>query len=73
MIEKLRSKADPFKIGECEDTSLWLADDATIIANDKVSLLKTLKVLEEAGKDNDLIISEEKTKIIKNKGTWQRK
>ena len=68
MIEKLREKADPFKIGKCEDNSLWLADDATIIATDKVSLLKALEVLEEAGKVNDLIISEEKTKIIKIRG-----
>ena len=51
MIEKLRSKADPYKIGKYEDNSLWIADDATIIAKDEESLLKALKVLEEAGKE----------------------
>ena len=69
MIEKLKSKTKPFKIGKCEENSLWLADDATIIATDKASLLEELKALDEAGKDNDLIISEEKTKIIRVRGS----
>merc|ERR1712179_732444 len=33
MIDDLRTKVDKFKIGKFEDNSLWLADDATLIAN----------------------------------------
>ena len=73
MIEKLKSKTKLFSIGECEDSSLWLADDATIIANDKTSLLEALKVRDKAGKDNDLIMSEEKTTVNKSKRTGQRR
>ena len=69
MIEKLKSNTKPFKIGKCEENSLWLADDATILATDKASLLEGLEALDEAGKDNDLIISEEKTKIIRVRGS----
>ena len=68
MIEKLRNKTKPFKIGECKENSLWLADDATLIATDKKSLLDGLEALEEAGRENDLIIREEKTKILKVRG-----
>ena len=69
IFEKLRSKTKPFKIGKCEENSLWLADDATLIATDRESLLKGPEALDEAGKENDLIISEEKTKIIKVRGS----
>ena len=68
IIEKLKSGADPSKIGVYENNSLWLADDATIIAKDEESLLKALRVLEEAGRENDLELSEEKTKILKIRG-----
>ena len=44
------------------------ADDTTLIATDRESLLEGLEALDEAGKENDLIISEEKTKIIKVRG-----
>merc|ERR1711909_152145 len=68
MIEKLREKADLYKIRKYEDNSLWLADDATIIAKDEDTLKKTLDTLEEAGGESGLILSEEKTKILRIKG-----
>ena len=68
MIEDLRNMAERYKIGEYNDNSLWLADDAVIIAKDEPSLLRLLEVLEETGKANGLELSREKTKIMKIRG-----
>ena len=68
IIEELRSRAKPYKIGAYEDNSLWLADDATIIASSEENILKALNILEETGKKNDLVLSEEKTKIMRVRG-----
>ena len=73
IIEQLIKEADPYKIGVFNGNSLWLADDAVIIAKDEESLLKALKVFEEAGKRNGLELSEEKTKIMRIRGTGEEK
>ena len=65
MIEDLRNQAERYKIGEYDDNSLWLADDAVIIAKNEPSLLKTLDVLEETGWVNGLKLSREKTKVMR--------
>ena len=51
IIEKLIENANPYEIGKYKGNSLWLADDATIIATDEVSLDKALKALEIAGRE----------------------
>ena len=68
MIEDLRSKADRYKIRKYENNSLWLADDATIIAKDEETLIKALEILEETGRKNGLELSEEKTRIMRIRG-----
>merc|ERR1712055_303085 len=68
MIERLREKADLYKIRKYEDNSLWLADDATIIAKDEETMRKTLDILEETGGENGLKLRDEKTKILRIKG-----
>merc|ERR1712055_368640 len=68
MIEKLKEKADPYKIIKYRNNSLWLADDATIIAKDEETMIRTLKVLEETGKEDGLELNDEKTKILRIKG-----
>ena len=50
IIEELRNNADLYKIGKYKGNSLWLADDATIIATDEASMGKALNALEIAGK-----------------------
>ena len=45
-----------------------MVDDATIIAKDEKTLIKTLNILEEIGKENGLELSEEKTKIMRIRG-----
>ena len=68
IIEELNEKADPYKIRKYRNNSLWLADDATIIAKDEETMIKTLNILEEAGKKNGLELNDEKTKILRVKG-----
>ena len=68
MIEDLKNQAESYRIRKYEDNSLWLADDATIIARDEETLLKTLKILEDTGRRNGLELSEEKTKIMRIRG-----
>jgi len=38
-----------YKVAEYEGNSLWLADDATLIANSKENVEDNIKVLEESG------------------------
>ena len=49
IIEELNSKATRYKKGEYEGNSLWLADDATIIASSIENLLEALEILKIAG------------------------
>ena len=69
IIEQLNKKVEAYKIGAYEDNSLWLADNAVLIANSEETLLKAFEVLEIEGKMNGLELSEEKTKILKIRGT----
>merc|ERR1712121_325541 len=67
VIEELR-KIKKYKIGVYEDNSLWLADDATLIAEDLQTLEQLLKCLSDAGKKYGLQINKEKTKIMRVRG-----
>ena len=61
IIEELRKNANLYNIGKYSENSLWLADDATVIARDELSMEIALNVLESAGRENGLELSEEKT------------
>merc|ERR1711888_485096 len=67
IIEKLR-KETLYKIRKFNDNSVWLADDATLIAEDLHTLEKLLNCLSKAGGEYGLQINREKTKIMKIKG-----
>merc|ERR1712033_155832 len=67
VIENLR-KEKKYKVGVYEDNSLWLADDATLIAENLQTLDQLLKCLEKSGKEYGLEINKEKTKILKIRG-----
>ena len=43
MIDDLRNLAEKYKIGKFVDNSLWLADDATLIADSIPNLQKTVR------------------------------
>ena len=68
MIEEVNNKAAKYKTGKYEGNSLWLEDDATVIANSKEDLLEALNILKVAGKRNDLELNKEKTKIMVIRG-----
>merc|ERR1711888_215610 len=61
-------KEKKYKVGVYNDNSLWLADDATLIAEDLQTLDQLLKCLEKSGKEYGLEINKEKTKILKIRG-----
>merc|ERR1712121_491362 len=61
-------KMEKYKVGVYNDNSLWLADDATLIAKSMQILHQLLKCLEKSGKEYGLGINKEKTKILKIRG-----
>ena len=67
IIEELR-KEKRYKVGKFDDNSIWLADDATLIAEDLETLEALLNCLSRAGGEYGLEINEKKTKIMKIKG-----
>merc|ERR1711891_115828 len=67
IIEGLRKKK-LYKIRKFNDNSVWLADDATLIAEDLTTLEQLLDCLSEIGGEYGLQINREKTKIMKIKG-----
>ena len=67
IIEELR-KQKKYKIGKYEDNSIWLADDATLIAEDLNTLQDLMNCLNTIGGKYGLQINESKTKIMRMKG-----
>jgi len=67
IIDDLR-EMKKYHIGKFNDNSLWLADDATLVADNLTSLMELLECLEKTGRKNGLEINKEKTKIMKIRG-----
>ena len=67
IIDELRSKKK-YKVGKFNDNSLWLADDATLIADSMDTLRELLNCLSTAGAKYGLEINEKKTKIMRVRG-----
>merc|ERR1712121_240315 len=67
IIEKLR-REPLFKMRKFNDNSVWLADDATLIAESLQTLEQLLNCLNKAGGEYGLQINRKKTKIMKIKG-----
>ena len=67
IIDELRSKKK-YSVGKFNDNSLWLADDATLIADSMETLRELLDCLSTAGGKYGLEINEKKTKIMKVRG-----
>ena len=67
IIDELREK-QKYKIGKFNDNSLWLADDATLIADNPETLLELLECLGKTGGKSGLEINKDKTKIMKVRG-----
>ena len=67
IIDELR-KEKLFRMREFNDNSIWLADDATLIADSLQTLKKLLECLSRAGGEYGLQINKEKTKIMRVRG-----
>merc|ERR1712179_347295 len=67
IIEELR-KEKKYKIGKFDDNSIWLADDATLVADSLKTMEELLNCLSRVGGEYGLEINEEKTKIMRIKG-----
>ena len=63
IIEELNKSVAAYETGAYKGNSLWLADDAVLIANSEATLEKALNVLEIEGEKNGLEFNEEKTRI----------
>ena len=48
IIEDLQKKGKIYRVGKYEGNSLWLADDATLIANSKEDVEDNINVLIES-------------------------
>ena len=69
IIEELNKKAPKYKIGTFEGNSLWLADDAVIIAESPEDLLKLMNILRSIAKENGLELNKKKTKELIVRGS----
>jgi len=49
--------------------SLWLADDATLVARSKEDVEDNIKILIESGRKYDLNLNKTKSKILHVRGT----
>merc|ERR1712121_467445 len=67
IIDELR-KEKLFKMREFEDNSIWLADDATLVADSLQTLEKLLECRSKAGGEYGLQINKKKTKIMSVRG-----
>lgn len=67
IIDKLRNEK-LFKMRKFNDNSVWLADDATLIADSLKTLKELLNCLSKAGGEYGLQINKDKTKIIRIRG-----
>merc|ERR1711895_292403 len=67
IIDELRKK-ERYRVRKFCDNSLWLADDATLIAEKLETLLELLDCLSEVGGKYGLEINREKTKIMQIRG-----
>ena len=73
IIEEMNRSVQAYQTGAYKGNSLWLADDAVLIADSEETLEKAFEILESEGKKNGLELSEEKTKIVKIRGKLEGK
>ena len=64
IIEELQKNGKLYGIREYEGNSLWLADDATLMANSRENVEENIKALIIAGGTYGLNLNKLKTKII---------
>ena len=69
IIEDMLTKGRKYKVGKYEGNSLWLADDATLVASSREDVEENIKILIESGSKYGLNLNKTKTKILHVRGT----
>ena len=69
IIEDRQTKGKLYRVGKYEGNSLWLADDATLVASSKKDVEDNIKILIELGSKYGLNLNKTKTKILHVRGT----
>ena len=69
IIEELERRGKLYTIDKYKGNSLWLADDATLIAGSKEDMEHNINVLIESAGEYGLNLNKKKTKILHVRGT----
>ena len=69
IIEDMEKKGKLYRIDEYIGNSLWLADDATLIAGSKEDMEENIEVLIESAGKYGLMLNELKTKVLHVRGS----
>ena len=69
IMEDMVKKGKLYRIDEYIGNSLWLADDATLIAGSKEDMKENIEVLIESAEKYGLILNELKTKVLHVRGS----
>ena len=68
IIEELEEKGKKYEIDKYKGNSLWIADDATLVAGSIKDMEHNIEILRNAARKYGLEISEEKSKVIQIRG-----
>ena len=68
IIEELEEKGKKYEIDKYKGNSLWIADDATLIAENIEDMEYNIELLRTKAREYGLEISREKSKVIKIRG-----
>ena len=69
IIEDMEKKGKLYGIDEYIGNSLWLADDATLIAGSKGNMEENIEILIESAGKYGLILNEQNTKLLHVRGS----
>merc|ERR1711874_442881 len=68
IIEDLQKKGRIYRVGKYEGNSLWLADDANLIASSIKDVEDNINALVESGSGYGLNLNKSKTEILQVRG-----
>ena len=68
IIEELRTKGVKYQIDRYSGNSVWLADDSTLIAGNKIDMGTNIRILKNKALEYGLKVNEDKSKIIQIRG-----
>ena len=68
IIEDLEEKGRKYEIDKYKGNSLWIADDATLIAGSKEDMEYNINILRDSALEYGLEISQEKSKVLQVRG-----